>query len=721
MNLQHLREMGLSELVVRSRQEARKWLERTGAPRAVRAAWIPGPSTTVPRSLGVAEARCFDGALSADVPRLLLERTPQAREDILASAHAACRHQFDVLGYTNLAFGDPIDWHLDPVSGRRAPMLHWSRLNPLDGTTVGDAKVIWELNRHQWLVRLGQAYRLDRDERYAYTFAGNIRHWLDTNPPGVGINWASSLEAAVRLIAWCWSLCLFRDSPALSPHLRNRVVNGIETHAAHVERYLSYYFSPNTHLTGEALGLLYAGVLLPDLPRAERWRSLGARILVEQCERQILPDGMYFEQATGYARYTLEIYLQFVMLSGKCGEPAPPAVVERLNRLLDFLLAIRRPDGTMPQIGDADSGTLLPLASRAQHDFRGVFSLAAALFGRADCAWAAGGATPELLWTLGPAGLAAFDALTPAPPKPPSARCFAEGGLVVMQDGWSADRHQLTFDVGPLGCPITAGHGHADLLSVQCAVFGEPYLVDAGTFTYTGDAAGRALFRGTASHSTVMVDDEPQAFSTGGATLREWRSSRLFDYADAEHGAYRRLGDVVHRRRVVFVKTRGWVIVDDLAGGGAHRIDVRFQFAPIEVTLEGHERAVARGRSGHLLIVRPFSTVPLTARLMSGVLSPIQGWVSDEYGRREPAPVVVFSAAAALPLRIITVLLPVAEPYGAAPAVRSLIGSDHGRTEIVGVAFSTGEHVRIDDPGVRVTVPGVFPSPPDVIPRAPAE
>jgi hypothetical protein len=407
----------------------------------------------------------------------------------------------------------------------------------------------------------------------------------------------------------------------------------------------------------------------------------------------------------------------------------PPAVVERLNRLLDFLLAIRRPDGTMPQIGDADSGSLLPLAPRAQHDFRGVFSLAAALFGRADCAWAAGGAAPELLWTLGPAGLTAVDALTPAPPKKPSSRCFADGGLVVMQDGWSADRHQLTFDAGPLGCPISAGHGHADLLSVQCAIFGEPYLVDAGTFTYTADAAGRALFRGTAAHSTVMVDDEPQAFSTGPfrwserprATLREWRSSRLFDYADAEHAAYRRLdGDVVHRRRVIFVRSRGWVLVDDLLGSGEHNVDVRFQFAPMDVTLDTHQRALARGRSGHALIVRPFSTAALTARTASGSLSPVQGWVSDEYGRREPAPVVVYSAAAALPLRILTVLLPVTEPYGDAPNIRSLIASDDGRAEIVGVAFSTGEHVRIDDPGVRVTAPGVFPSSRDVIPPAPA-
>src|SRR2546430_16133232 len=82
---------------------------------------------------------------------------------------------------------------------------------------------------------------------------------------------------------------------------------------------------------------------------------------------------------------------------------AVPAVVgERVQRMLDFLLAVRRPDGSVPSIGDADGGWLLPFVRRAPDDFRGVFSTAAAWFGRPDYAWAAGGLAPETLWLLGP-------------------------------------------------------------------------------------------------------------------------------------------------------------------------------------------------------------------------------------------------------------------------------------------------------------------------------
>ncbi len=702
-----MRRVGLEELVCRGRQQASRWLERTGAIR--RDGAEARHALDLERFRRVGPGRFFAGAVGEHTPRLLLDRIPAARDEVIGVADAVCRGRFDLLGYSTLSFGEPVDWHLDPVSGRRAPLVHWSRLDPLDSALVGDSKVVWELNRHQWMVRLGQAYRLTGDERYADAFAAYVRQWIEANPPGMGINWASSLEVALRLIAWCWSLFLFGESPALSPRLFAMMLEGIWTHATHVERYLSYYFSPNTHLTGEALGLFYAGVIFQEFALASRWRTLGARILADRCRRHVLPDGVYFEQSTGYQRYTLEIYLHFLILGARNGWAIPPAVSERTGRMLDFLLAVRSPDGSMPRIGDGDSGSLLSLARRAQDDFRGVFSTAAALFGRDDCAWAAGAAAPEVLWLLGPEGLCAFDVRRPTAPASWPSRLFADGGYVVMRSGWEPDGHQLIFDVGPLGCPVSGGHGHADLLSLQCVAFGERYLVDAGTYGYTPDPASRDFFRSAAAHSTVIVDGEPLAVPAGPfrwgerprARLRHWLSTPEFDFADADHGAYLRLPDpVLHRRRVLFVRAGYWVLVDDLEGAEEHRIELRFQFAPIEVPVNPAPWARARGRGGGGLLIRPFANVPLKAGVHSGELAPMQGWVSPEYGRRQPAPVLIYSTVARLPLRVMTLLLPASHAHAAAPAVAPLLGED-GLP--VGLVFDDGrETVHLRDPGVLV-------------------
>ena len=365
--------------------------------------------------------------------------------------------------------------------------------------------------------------------------------------------------------------------------------------------------------------------------------------------------------------------------------PLPAAVAERVGRMLDVLLALRAPDGSMPQIGDADGGSLLPLAAARPDDLRGVFAIAAAVFGRADYAWAAGGApAPEALWLCGPAGLDAFDALGAAPPPGGAlARSSPHGGYAVMRSGWDGGAHQLIFDVGPLGCPVSGGHGHADLLSVQCAVFGEPYLVDSGTYCYTGDPARRDYFRSTAAHSAVMVDGESQASPAGpfrwadrpGARLLDWRSTADLDFAEAHHRAYVELpgGEVVHRRRVVFVKGRYWVVVDDLEGDGEHQIDLQFQFAPLEVHVDPTLWARARGRTGRELLVRPFASVALKASVHTGELDPLRGWVSPIYGQRVPAPLLVYSTVTSLPLRVLTLLLPSVGPLAAAPSVSAVI------------------------------------------------
>src|SRR6266404_1916103 len=415
LSWRRLRRMGLREVAGRARQEIWKWLERTGLDGP-----IPSGSFTVGRD------RFFAGAGSTEATAARLGRLDHERRAVLAAADALCQGRFDLLGYRGLTFGDPVDWHFDPISGRRAPLANWSRIDPLDHGLVGDSKVIWELNRHQWMVRLGQAYRLTGDERYATVFGRYLGHWLETNPAGRGMNWASSLEVSLRLIAWCWSLSLFERSPSLPTSLLRDVMRALVRHAAHVERYLSHYFSPNTHLTGEALGLFYAGTLFPELRHARRWRALGARILVEQSAKQVLPDGVYFEQSTYYQRYTIEIYLHFLLLAARNGIAPPSFVARRVEQMLDFLLVVRHPDGSMPQIGDADGGRILPLVRRPPDDPRDLFSTAAAFFHRADYAWAAKAPGLETFWLLGQSSATAFDALTPSAPTTASSRAFAD-------------------------------------------------------------------------------------------------------------------------------------------------------------------------------------------------------------------------------------------------------------------------------------------------------
>lgn len=749
VKLQRLFEMNPAELAFRGRQHLARTVDRFVAPLgtsspACRYEALDGditfqriafllekgdPLTTAAqlqqRFAQIAPLRFFAGASEPGIAAHIATHCAEARQRIIESADAVCRDEFDILGYGKLSFGSPVNWQFDAVSGQRTAPAHGSQIRYLANDLVGDSKVVWELNRHQWLLDLGQAWRFTGDARYAEAFARQLSHWMNVNPPGFGMNWSSSLEVAVRLISWCWALNLFRGAAAFTPELFLRMLGWIQAHARYVERNLSRYFSPNTHLTGEALGLFYAGTLLPELNGAKRWKELGRKILVAELDRQVLPGGVHFEQSTRYQCYTVEMYLHFLILAERNHVAVPASVRTCLGQMVEFLLQMRRPDGTMPQIGDADGGWLLPLVRREPGDYRGLFATAAAFLGNPLFAWAAGNmanATDGALETHWLLGSRAIDGssrpesepgldLRPSPLSPVALRCFREGGYVVMRSSWGERAHQLIFDTGPLGCSVSGGHGHADLLSVQCSAWGENFLVDAGTFCYTADAAWRGFFRSSQAHSTVTVDGRGQAepdgpFSWHGrpsARLLKCASMQGYCLAEAEHDAWSSLEDpVIHRRRVLFVDSRYWLIIDDLSGRAEHRIDLRYQFAPMPVAAEEHGWVRARG-NGSALLIKAFSSVPLATTIARGQRLPPVGWFSPHYGQKIPAPALTFSADTVLPLRVVTLLYPLSDPEADAPEVVALTeagaegGSEGGRVAGVTVAAGEQETFFIED------------------------
>jgi hypothetical protein len=530
-----------------------------------------------------------------------------------------------------------------------------------------------------YLTGLAQAYALSGDEQPAQHCVGLIDAQLG-DPRFEHVTAATARDAAARLIERCWALLLIRTAPVVTASWVARVLTAIARDADYLHRSLSQYCPPPTHLTSEALGLFYAAVVFPELPGSAAWRDAAVRVLAAESRTQIAADGVHTEQSSWFHRVTVDVYLHFLLLAARNRIPVPPGVPVATQRMVDFLLAIRRPDGSLPTIGDSDGRRLLSLAQRTPTDARDVFAVAAALFGRPDFAWAAEGFAPEVAWLTGPDGIAAFDALRPAPPPTARSRVFPAGGYAVMSTGWERDAHQMLVDVGPIGCAVSSGHGHADLLSVQCSVFGAPAIIDPGTHCYSGDSKWRDYFRSTVAHNTVTIDGESQADASGPfgwrrrphVRLREWHSTPDFDFLDAEHDGYTRLSDPVrHRRRVIFVKPAFWILIDDLSGTTRHRVELAFQVATGDVALRAHPWARVAIAPGRVLWISPFPSAPAQPTLKCGELSPIRGWIAPELGRLRPAPMLIYSFAVALPWRIVTLLLPDRQGLST-PAVRPI-------------------------------------------------
>jgi hypothetical protein len=569
--------------------------------------------------------------------------------------------RFDLLGLRDLDFGQPPDWHLEPLSNVRAPSEHWSLISYLDPSQTGDKKIIWELNRHQYFATLGRAYWLTGDESFVQTFALHVTNWMDANPPKQGINWASSLEVSFRSISWIWALYFFKDSVSLTPSLFLRILKHLYIHGRHVETYLSTYFSPNTHLTGEALGLFYLGTLFPEFRCAQRWRTRGEEILLEELDRHVRPDGVYFEQSSYYHRYTADFYTQFRILLEQNNATISLQLNHKLEALLDHLMYITRPDGTSPLFGDDDGGRLVMLDEQRANDFRATLATGAVLCNRPDYKFVARQATEETLWLLGAEGIKAFEAMEPEEPKRQS-YAFPHGGYYVMRDGWSEQSNYLLFDCGPHGS-INHAHSHADALAFELAAGGRSLLVDPGTFTYTGSKEMRDWFRSTKAHNSLTLDGESSSVSNGPfswqsvavSTVKEWISRSRFDYVAGEHNGFLRLPQpTVHQRSVLFLKHDYWIIRDLVLSEREHRADLWFHFEhqakPLIEALENETVVLAEHHTTAGLDIATFGE--------KGNWRREDGWVSHCYGEREPARVYAFSALVNSHADLITFLLP---------------------------------------------------------------
>jgi hypothetical protein len=570
-------------------------------------------------------------------------RWPQAEQQIIATADLIAEGTFNLLGLRELKLGNQIDWHLEPLSGKRTPLRHWSQLNYLDASLAGDKKITWELNRHQYFLTLGRAYWLTGDERYAQVFASHITSWMNENPPKLGINWASSLEIAFRSISWLWALHFFADSPTLSPDLLTRISKFFYLNASHLETYLSTYFSPNTHLTGEALGLFYIGLMFSEFKNAARWRELGLEILRSQLPRHVQPDGVYFEQSTYYHRYTTDFYVHLAIMLRRNGLASPPELESKLKLLLDHLLYVSRPDGTTPFVGDDDGGRLVFLDQRPHNDFRSLLATGAVLFNRSDYKFVAGEAAEETLWLLGVDGVRAFDQIGSQPPLKESV-AFPNGGYYVMRDDWSPSANYLLFDCGPHGT-ANCGHAHADALAIELAAQGQTILVDPGTFTYTGDGQLRDWFRSSIAHNTLTIDRQSSSLPAGAFSWKtrtdcerlEWIDHQRFTYVSGRHDGYSSLAKPgIHTRSILFVKHGYWIMHDEVELTGKHNVELWFHFEP--------------DVSADVLQIATFAE--------NGTWTEEKGWVSHCYGEKVPASVRLFSTTTDANVGITTLLLP---------------------------------------------------------------
>ncbi|MCH7879127.1 MAG: alginate lyase family protein, partial [candidate division Zixibacteria bacterium] len=525
-----------------------------------------------------------------DIPTLR-ETFPQAQSETMSWLKEKTDHclagRFSEFGSAYTDVRDPeggIHWLEDFRSGVSWPLTHQLRTVIVKHDNISDIKTVWELSRFQWAPNLAQMEALSGESKYRMRFVELVDDWQRKNPYSLGPNWNCSMEVAIRALNVLYASELFALSgPLPAPFVRTLYVS-LYQHGLHIRNNLENQATGlNTnHYLANLIGLLTLGKLFEELPEGKEWMNYALAELTQEIELQTTADGFCYESSANYHLLVLEFYLYALAFCRQNEIALPISYMRRLSIMARFTEALRAPDGTLPNIGDNDSGRLFKPAPRKDRDpgWLMAWAVMEGISGNAQTSIPVN--EPETIWFYG-YRLGMKNSIS-GPPTPEdqnqrSSRlqsCFyRESGIVILRD------HDLmmSVNVSDVGVGGLGGHKHNDQLALTLCWGKDEFLIDPGTFCYTKCEEERNRLRSCAAHSTVTIRDaETNRFLPGYmfALRRDgvphvstWLSTPELDLLRAEHNCYQRLtGSPVVIRTIYFDKQQKfWLVRDEVIPG----------------------------------------------------------------------------------------------------------------------------------------------------------
>lgn len=491
------------------------------------------------------------------------------------------------------------------------------------------------LSRFGYWNPMGQAWWATGDAKYPEDFVYMMQDWVADNPVpriltnGRGPNgtvWRT-LETGIRGDGWWDALEYFVDADAFDAEAAFVFTKSMIEQARHLHRYTVAMRAGNWQVV-ECTGLAAVGIMLPEAKEAAAWRQRAFEYLVRHMEEDVYPDGGHSELTPGYHTWVMERFLKVALLCQANGYEVP-GLLERHERMFEFLMALARGNRRFPSLGDAGSGGSI----------ESWMGLGALLYHRPDMRYlAADKPSGGWIWMFGPQVVADYARLESQPPAS-TFSWLPQSQYATMRTGWTPEDLAVTFDLAPWG----GGHSHQDWLQVLLWAGGRDLLLDAGQYSYDQPLSG-SYFRKAAAHGVVLIDGQIPGTCDPTPLVAETTPAADFVAGEAPAGD----GTVTHRRSVLFVKPDYVVVVDHLLGQGPHRVTRTWHLPECE--------PLAAGRT----VQTPFTegwNVSVTA-LDGAPVTMTKGWLPKGGADAKEAPVAEYHADVALPAVLVTVLRP---------------------------------------------------------------
>ena len=269
------------------------------------------------------------------------------------------------------------------------------------------------------------------------------------------------MDVGLRAVSWVVALDLIRGSQSLDDAFWSRAYAALFDHGLFTRGNLeNTYEVTSNHFLSNVVGLWFMAAMFDDVDEGRAWSAFARESLETEINVQVLPDGADFESSVPYHRLVAELFLGSARLADHRGQPLSPHYRSRVHDMVGYLAAVTRPDGLMPQSGDADDGRLHVFgdATATPQDARHLFGPASVMCSCDE--WMSIGG-PAARWEVAWWGLGTPD--TTSTTVPAVHQLFPDAGHAVVRDGGL----YLLITNGIVGTKGFGNHKHNDQLAFE--------------------------------------------------------------------------------------------------------------------------------------------------------------------------------------------------------------------------------------------------------------
>lgn len=461
-----------------------------------------------------------------------------------------------------LNYGNPINWHLNPLTGIESEKdVKWYRI-PDFNPKIGDIKVIWEASRLTHFLYFCRAYLITGNTIYYGAFSKQLKCWLESNPYSFGANYKCGQEATLRMINVLMTYAVFKNCGLVTEEDEKNVMRLVEGSYKKVlsNFFYAYKCIKNNHTFSEILGLVIGAWCCEDKPSVRESYIL----MDEEIKKQFLKDGGFTQYSFNYQRFTLQIIECLYKISEKTGLCITEK--DRIKNSVLLMYQIQDKNGDVPNYGSNDGALIFPLTTCDYRDFRSVLNTLYVLTDEKRL-YDYGIYDEELLW---------FGSKIEYPnaniKKTPSG--FNESGFYTL-------RHDGGFIMTCLQ-DFKSRPAHMDQLHIDLWHKGINIICDNGTFSYASEIASE--LSSTAAHNTLKISGIEQMNKNGAFLVTNWTRRRDVTHDEKSFsGTMISMNGYIHKRDIS--KTDNGYFVSDEVIGNVDYCDFNFH-TPCQVKIE---------------------------------------------------------------------------------------------------------------------------------------